>query len=137
MSYQHWHSPVDDENLRCWIVGVTTKLVEEKRYADVAQLMLVINDFESLTRMMTSEVDVDAEEFMSISISGLASSLSQIKWHKGTTNQDVYMILQNFSDFVQLNKLKRMNSDRIKIIIKVDWYMKNLTANFANFTILI
>jgi hypothetical protein len=105
MSYQHWHSPVDDENLRCWIVGVTTKLVEEKRYADVAQLMLVINDFESLTRMMASEVDVDAEEFMSISISGLASSLSQIKWHKGTTNQDVYMILQNFSDFVQLNKL--------------------------------
>jgi hypothetical protein len=105
MSYQYWHSPNDDENLRCWILSVTTKLVVEKRYEDVAQLMLVINDFESLSSMPAIEKDIKGSEFISITISALASSLSQIKWDKGTTDQDVYMILQDFSDFVQLNKL--------------------------------
>jgi hypothetical protein len=104
MSYRMW-TPFDDENLRCWIVTVTAQLVAEKRYEDVTQLMLVVNDYESLSFMSTSGIDIEAQEFISLTISALASSLSQIKWHKGTSNQDVYMILQDFSDFIQLNKL--------------------------------
>jgi hypothetical protein len=98
-------TPIDDENLCCWIVAVTAKLIAEKRYEDVTQLMLVVNDYESLSFMSIYGIDSEAQEFISITISALASSLSQIKWDKGTTNQDVYMILQDFSDFVQLNKL--------------------------------
>lgn len=98
-------TPIDDENLRCWIVAVTTKLIAEKRYEDVTQLMSVVNDYESLSFMSIYGIDSEAQEFISITISALASSLSQIKWDKGTTNQDVYIILQDFSDFVQLNKL--------------------------------
>lgn len=113
MSYREWHSPNDDEKLRSWILSVTTKLVVEKRYEDVAQLMLVINDFESLSSMAAIEEDIAAQEFISITISSLASSLSQIEWHKGTTNQAIYMILQDFSDFIQLNKL---NSEALRSI---------------------
>lgn len=98
-------TPIDDENLRCWIMAVTAKLIAEKRYEDVTQLMLVVNDYESLTFMSIYGIDSEAQEFISMTISALASSLSQIKWDKGTTNQDVYMILQDFSDFAQLNKL--------------------------------
>lgn len=96
---------IDDENFRCWIVTVTTKLIAEKRYEDVTQLMLVVNDYESLSFMSIYGIDSEAQEFISITNSALASSLSQIKWDKRTTNQNVYMILQDFSDFVQLNKL--------------------------------
>jgi hypothetical protein len=94
----------DDDNLSCWIVSVTTRLLAGKRYEDVAQLMHVINDYELSSSMSASRVDVDAQEFISVTISALASSLSQIKWHKGTNNQNIYMILQDWSDFVQLNK---------------------------------
>ena len=98
-------TPIDDENFRCWIVSVTTKLIAEKRYEDVTQLMLVVIDYESLSFMSMHGIDNEAQEFISITISALASSLSQIKWDKCTTNLNVYMILQDFSDFVQLNKL--------------------------------
>jgi hypothetical protein len=105
MSYQEWHSPTDNEKLRSWIMSVTTKLVAEKRYEDVAKLMLVVNDFESLSSMAAIEGDNAAQEFISITICELASRLSQIEWQKEKTNQDIYMILQNLSDFIQLNEL--------------------------------
>lgn len=98
-------TPIDDENLRCWIVNVTGQLIAEKRYEDFAKLMLVVHDYESLSSMSAGGIHIDVQEFIAITISAPASSLSQIKWHKGTTNQDNYMILQDFSDFVQLNKL--------------------------------
>ena len=104
MSYQLWDERAQ-QLLDNWVLNVSTELISKKSFSDVGELMLVSNDFELLTCMSSNWMDEISSDWISLRISSLASSLSQMKWDSEITNQHIYQIMKDISNFIQINDL--------------------------------
>jgi len=106
MSYLKWNDSYQ-ELLDCWVLNVTTKLVSEKKYNDIVVLMSCLHNFELLGHMAIecTEQNIDSRDWLARRISELASYLSDIDCNCDALNQSIYDVLQDFSEYMLINKL--------------------------------
>jgi hypothetical protein len=108
MSYLMWDQRYE-MMLEEWSKKICAELISRKRFLDVALLMNFVSDFYGLSYMSYGGIDPVAQDWLSMSISGLASSLSQSQWdEKNRKNQDICIILQEISDFMNLNNFQSL-----------------------------
>ena len=108
MSYLQWDGHYQ-RLLDGWVATVSAKLVAVKRYEDMMSLMDCLNNFELLSSIaigFDQQVARDeAHHWLNLKISELAGALSGLGWNSRVTNDDVYGLLQDISEFVRINDL--------------------------------
>ncbi len=105
MSYLQWDGHYQSL-LDGWVATVSAKLVAERRYEDMMSLMSCLNSFESLASINAMYMSSDeAWSWLQLKISDLACALSDLSWNGHFTNDDVYGVLQDIFEFVQINDL--------------------------------
>lgn len=98
----HYQSLLDG-----WVATVSSKLVAEKRYEDMISLMDCLNNFEMLLSIAIGFDQQgnrdEAQVWLRLRISELVSALPELGWNGRVTDDDVYGLLQDISEFVRIN----------------------------------
>lgn len=106
MSYLQWDGHYQSL-LDGWVATVSAKLVAAKRYEDMMSLMDCLNNFELLSSIaigLDLQRDKDeARDWLRLKISELAGTLTDLGWNGRCTEDDVYGLLQDISEFVRIN----------------------------------
>lgn len=101
MSYLQWDDHYQNL-LDGWVAKVSAKLVADRRYEDMIRLMSCLNSNEML--LSSIAIDGDASQvWLDLKVSELASTLSELGWSGSVTDDDVYALLQDISEFVRIN----------------------------------
>lgn len=103
LSYLQWDGRYQSL-LDGWVATVSAKLVAERCYEDMMSLMSCLSSFEMLASINASCMSSDeAWIWLQSKISDLASALSDLGWNGRCTDDDVYGLLQEISEFVLIN----------------------------------
>jgi len=106
MSYPNWDDRYQ-ELLERWAIKISSKLIADKRYEDVSELMSCLYNFDSLGNTVESVTDNfnrEAKNWLSAQIGWLASSLSDQYYWPEKYDQDIYHALEQISHYFRLNK---------------------------------